>query len=92
MVCKPEQRKQMVKVYKPQFVEEARQVPYTVCVPEKRVITEKITVCRTEPVESIVKVTVMVPRQVEREVAYRTCKYVPKKVVRYVPVCAPCCR
>jgi hypothetical protein len=57
-----------------------REVPYTVCVAQTRTRQEQVTEYKQVPVEKVDLVTVMVPREVEKEVQVQVCRMVPKTV------------
>ena len=83
-VCRPETRSCKVNVTEMVKEQVTRQVPVTVCVPEKRTRTHQVTLYRDVTDVKTEKYTVMVPHQVQKQIQVPVCRVVPQTVQQTV--------
>jgi hypothetical protein len=86
---RPEKRTVAVQLCNFAYETQAREVPYTVCIPQLKKITRPIMTCRLVSEERTFTQTVNVPYTEQQEVEVQVCKMVPKTITCKVPACCP---
>ena len=76
-VCKPEMQTRQVQVCEYQTEQATRQVPCTVCVPQKRIVSQQVTTYKCVAEQQKQQYTVMVAYQEQQQVQVPVCHAVP---------------